>query len=231
MSVLARVFEEAGLTTVSIVLVKEHAEKVKPPRALFVPFPYGYPFGKPDDAEFQHRVIGAAFDLLGFDKGPVLVDFPDEVGSCDLPQASMVETSLDPIMEDAANEVTALRPFYERWVEARDSRTSVGLSCIPQRRFRSMVRFLQSYARGEDADIDQRPKEIPVFQFVRYCVDDLKAFSYEARMEQRPSSTESELHTWFWGKTAAGRLAAGLAQRMKDKEDPALERIANGIAR
>ena len=41
MSVLARVFEEAGLTTVSIVLVREHAEKVKPPRALFIRYPDG----------------------------------------------------------------------------------------------------------------------------------------------------------------------------------------------
>ena len=231
MSVLARVFEEAGLTTVSLVLVREHAEKVKPPRALFVPFPYGYPLGKPDDPEFQHRVLGAAFDLLGFDEGPVLVDFPDETGTLELTQASQVETSPDPLLDDAANEVTALRPFYERWVEGRNGRTSIGLSGIPQRRFRGMVRFLQSYARGEDSDIESRPSDIPVHQYIRYCVDDLKAFTYEARMEQRPASTETELHTWFWGKTAAGRLVSDLAQRMKDSGDSDLERIANGLAR
>ena len=228
---LARVFEEAGLTTVSLALVREHAEKVKPPCALFVPFPYGYPLGKPDDPEFQQRVLGAAFDLLGFDEGPVLVDFPDEAGTSELPQASMVETSPDPIMEDPANEVTALRPFYERWVEGRSGRTSVGLSGIPQRRFRGMVRFLQSYARGEEADIESRPTHISVDQYIRYCVDDLKAFTYEARMKQRPTATETELHTWFWGKTAAGRLVSELAQRMKDSGDPALAGIANGIAR
>ena len=64
MSVIARVLEEAGLPTVSIALIKEHAEKVKPPRALFVPFPYGYPLGKPNDAEFQHRVIESVLELL-----------------------------------------------------------------------------------------------------------------------------------------------------------------------
>ena len=231
MSVLARVFEEAGLTTVSLVLVREHAEKVKPPRALFVPFPYGYPLGKPDDPEFQHRVLGAAFDLLAFDEGPVLADFPDETGTSDLPQASMVDTSPDDFLEDAANEVTALRPFYERWVESRAGRTSVGLSGIPQRRFRGMVRFLQSYARGEEADIESRPSEIPVAQYIRYCVDDLKAFTYESRLEQRPTSTETELHTWFWGKTAAGRLVTDLAQRMKDSGEPDVERMASGLAR
>jgi len=230
-SVLARVFEEAGLTTVSLVLVREHAEKVKPPRALFVPFHYGYPLGKPDDPEFQHRVLGAAFDLLAYDKGPVVVDFPDETGIAELLQASKLDTSPSSILDDAANEVTALRPFYERWVEGQDGRTSVGLSGIPQRRFRGMVRFLQSYARGEEADIESRPSEISVAQYIRYCVDDLKAFTYESRFEQRPTSTETELHTWFWGKTAAGRLVTDLAQRMKDSGDSNLERMANGLAR
>ena len=219
------------MTTVSLVLVREHAEKVKPPRALFVPFPYGYPLGKPDDPEFQHRVLGAAFDLLGFDEGPVLADFPEETGTSDLPQASMVETSADSLLEDAANEVTALRPFYERWVESRNGRTSVGLSGIPQRRFRGMVRFLRSFARGEEADIDSRPIDMSVGQYIRYCVDDLKAFTYEARMEQRPTSKEPELHSWFWGTSASGRLVSDLAQRMKDSGDEALERFANGLAR
>ena len=198
------------MTTVSLVLVREHTEKVKPPRALFVPFPYGYPLGKPDDPEFQHRVLGAAFDLLGFDEGPVLADFPEETGTSDLPQASMVETSADALLEDAANEVTALRPFYERWVESRNGRTSVGLSGIPQRRFLGMVRFLQSFARGEEADIDSRPTDMSVGQYIRYCVDDLKAFTYQARMEQRPTSKETELNSWFWGTSSSGRLVSDL---------------------
>ena len=231
MSVIARVLEEAGLATVSIALVKEHAAKVKPSRALFVPFPYGYPLGKPDDPQFQHRVIAAALELLHYPQGPVLVDFPEESGSTELPQASQVATSADPIGSDPANEVTALRPFYERWVESRQGRTSVGLSGIPQRRFRGVVRFLQSYAQGEETDLEQRPPEVSLPQYVRYCVDDLKAFYYEARMMQRPQSSEAEIHTWFWGETAAGQLVATIATRMKEAGDPSLERIAFGIAR
>ncbi len=230
MSVIARVLEEAGLSTVSIALVKEHAAKVKPPRALFVPFPYGYPLGRPGDPAFQHQVIAAALNLLECPEGPVLVDFPEETGTTVLPQASDVEL-LAPIMEDPANEVTALRPFYERWVESRQSRTSVGVSGIPQRRFRGMIRLLQGYARGEETDLPERPPEISLPQYVRYCVDDLKAFYYEARLAQRPESTEPEIHTWFWGDTAAGQLVADIARHMKDAEDPVLERTAFGIAR
>jgi hypothetical protein len=223
--------EEAGLPTTAIALVREHAEKVKPPRALFVPFPYGFPLGKPDDPEFQHRVIGAALDLLRYEEGPVLDDFPEEAGPTVLPQASSVQTSPGLAKEDAANEVTALRPFYERWVEERDGRTAVGLSGIPQRRFRGMVRFMQSYVRDEEADMKERPEELSVPQFLRFCADDLKAFCYEARMAQRPKATEPELHTWFWGETATGHLLAEIAQRMANSEDAAEQRVARGIAR
>jgi len=35
--ILARIFEAAGLSTTSFSLVREHTEKIKPPRALFLP--------------------------------------------------------------------------------------------------------------------------------------------------------------------------------------------------
>lgn len=231
MSVLARVFEEAGLPTVTIALIREHAEKVKPPRALFVPFPYGYPLGKPNDVQFQNRVLASAFAMLERKEGPVLDDFPQEAGPSQLPQASAVQATADPIKGDPANEVTALRPFYERWVERGNGRTAVGLSGIPQRRFRGMIRLMQGYARGEEVDIKDRPDDVSLPQYVRYCVDDLKAFFYEARMNQRPEATEPELHNWFWGETVAGRLVTDIAQHMVDTGDEGLARIANGIAR
>ena len=46
---LARALELTGVSTTSISLVREHTEKVKPPRALFVPFPFGHALGRPDD--------------------------------------------------------------------------------------------------------------------------------------------------------------------------------------
>jgi hypothetical protein len=61
--VLARLFEAAGLSTVGIAMVREHVVKVKPPRMLFVPFPFGYAVGKPNDRQLQHRVLAATFDL------------------------------------------------------------------------------------------------------------------------------------------------------------------------
>ena len=163
--------------------------------------------------------------------GPVLEEFPDEAGPNEYPQASGVNGSKQAVMEDAANEITALRPFYERWVDAHGGRTAVGVCGIPQRRFRGTIRFLQTYARGEEADIDQRPADLTVPQYIRHCVDDLKAFYYEARMAQRPTTTEPEIHTWFWGETAGGKLTSQLAQVMTEADDPAIQRVANGLAR
>jgi len=229
--VLARVFEAAGLSTVGIAMVREHMVKVKPPRALFVPFPFGFALGKPHDPALQHRVIAAALDLLEKPAGPLLVDFPEAEAPEQLPQASVIARRNTPATRDPADEVTALRAFYERWVEEHHGRTAVGLCGIPQRRWRGMIRFLQAYARGEAADMPERPAQIPLPQFVRYCIDDVKAFYYEARMTQRPDAPETDLHTWFWGETAIGQLIPTIAQRMNATEDPAVKAIAYGIAR
>ena len=229
---LARVVEEAGLTTVAIAIIREQAEKVKPPRALFVPFAMGFPLGRPNDPELQHRVIASAFDLLGYERGPVLVDFPEEEAPPEiLPQASRVPTAPISMHRSTADEVTALRIFYEQWVEEQGGRTAVGLSGIPQRRFRGVVRFLEAYAKGEEADMKERPPDVAVDQFVRYCVDDLKAFHYEARMIQSPDSKEGDLHQWFWGQTAAGPLIVKVAQRMEARGDPTYKSMAFGVSR
>jgi hypothetical protein len=229
--VLARVFEEAGLTTLTIAMVREHAEKVKAPRALFVPFPFGYALGKPNDPQLQHRVIGAAIGLLQHERGPVLEDFPEEEAPEALVQASGVPRADAGAARDPADEVTALRAFYERWLEDHNGRTAVGLCGIPQRRWRGVVRFLEACSRGEDADMQERPANVPVPQFIRYCVDDLKAFYYEARMAQRPNVSEPELHRWFWGETAVAQLIRAVAQRMTATDDPALKYFAYGLAR
>jgi hypothetical protein len=212
-------------------MVREHAAKVKAPRVLFVPFPFGYALGKPNDPQLQHRVIGASLELLQREHGPVLEDFPEDEAPEALVQASGVPHMTVEAEQDPADEVTALRAFYERWVEDHHGRTAVGLCGIPQRRWRGVIRFLQSYSRGEDADLRERPADVPVPQFIRYCVDDLKAFYYEARMAQRANVSESELHRWFWGETAVAHLIRAVAQRMSASGDAALKYFAYGLAR
>lgn len=73
---VAAALEGQGIATVVIQLLREVAVKVRPPRALFVPFPHGYPLGKPNEPELQRGVIEAAlrlFDLGG--PAPILQEF------------------------------------------------------------------------------------------------------------------------------------------------------------
>jgi hypothetical protein len=225
--VLARALEENGLPTTTLVLVKEHAQRVKPPRALFVPFPYGYALGRPNDPAFQHRVIAAALDLFKATSAPVLAEFPESGdGPAVLLQASAAPQA--PVSTDAADEITQWRRSYERWVEEHAGRTQVGATGVPQRRFRGLVRFLQAYLTGAEADYPERPQETPVPLFIRRSADDLKAFMIEARMAQRPQDTDNALYAWFWGETAVGALLRQLAAKFREQGD---ERTAAGIAR
>ena len=228
---LARCFEEAGIATTGIVMVKEHAQRTKPPRMLWVPFAFGHALGRPGDPQLQHQVLKAAFDLLHAAQGPVLEEFPDDSAPEPLLQASAAPRSAAANGLNAADELTALRPYYERRVANQGGRTAVGVSGVPQRRFRGLVRFLEAYAAGESADPPERPDAVGVPQFIRYCVDDLKAFYYEARMEQRPNATDREIHEWYWGQTAMSALIVRLTEAMTQSDDPAVKAIPYGLAR
>ena len=72
---IQRELEYAGITTVSISLLREITEKIRPPRALFVPFPLGYPLGEPNNSALQTRIIQAAFALLTRNDNPVFESF------------------------------------------------------------------------------------------------------------------------------------------------------------
>jgi len=70
--------ERRGISTVVIQLLREVAERMLPPRALFVPFRHGYPLDKPNDPQRQLAVVEAALRLLEDTAltPPVLAEFP-----------------------------------------------------------------------------------------------------------------------------------------------------------
>ena len=47
---LGHYLERGGVPTTQISLIREHTERIRPPRALWVPFELGRPFGVPHDA-------------------------------------------------------------------------------------------------------------------------------------------------------------------------------------
>lgn len=74
---VAAELERRGISTVAIQLLREVAERVRPPRALFVPFRHGYPLDAPRCPERQMAVIEAALRLLEMPDAqpPVLEEF------------------------------------------------------------------------------------------------------------------------------------------------------------
>lgn len=76
-SLMAAELERIGISTVVIQLLRKVAERVRPPRALFVPFPHGYPLDAPNEPARQHAVLEAALRLLEARASgpPVLEDF------------------------------------------------------------------------------------------------------------------------------------------------------------
>jgi hypothetical protein len=61
---IARTIEAAGIATVSIIGLKAIAEKVRPPRAVHLKWPFGHPLGEPFNRTQQLNVIHYALRTL-----------------------------------------------------------------------------------------------------------------------------------------------------------------------
>ncbi len=72
--------EKAGTPTVSISLLREVTERVRPPRVLVVDCPLGYPLGAPNDPALQEQIVMAALELLSRPvQTPLLGEFTEKV--------------------------------------------------------------------------------------------------------------------------------------------------------
>lgn len=79
MGLIAGVLERRGIATVCIALVRSVAERVRPPRALAVPFRFGAPMGDANDPPEQLAVMRAALGLLtDIGPPPLLRDYGGE---------------------------------------------------------------------------------------------------------------------------------------------------------
>lgn len=74
---LAGAIERENIATTSVSLLREVTSIINPPRALFVPFPMGFPLGAPHDSALQHQVIAASLALLERMDVPVLESFTE----------------------------------------------------------------------------------------------------------------------------------------------------------
>lgn len=225
--------EEKGLATVALSLIREHTAKVKPPRAVYVPFPLGLPVGHPQHAAEQQAVLDLAFSTLDAPSGPVLLDYRDDEAANEAGspvQASEVDPDERARNADFATEVTLMRRYWEQHLAAT-GRTGVGLSKIPPQRFRGVVRFLEAFVDDPHADSDERPADVPLPLFLRNCIEDLRVMYAEARLQTHPNESSPDRQRWLLGSTALGVMMRKVRDTLETSTDPKLKAVAFGIAR
>ncbi len=236
MSALAHYIEAAGIPTVLIALVREHAAAIKPPRALWVSFELGRPLGAPENPAFQRRALDAALALLARPSGPVLEDFPedapaeagdagaDEGWVCPVSFARPAQGAPETHRARVAAETAQLRPWHETW-KRRHGATGVGVSGCD---IDALAAFIAGYADGRDVASPIEGADIA--DALKLAVGDLMTFYQEAANAQPGAPGGSQaVSDWFWGETAAGKALLGVRRRGMGSEDPRLKRLAGGL--
>lgn len=227
MSALSHFLEREGLATTGISLVREHTERMQPPRALWVPFELGRPFGAPDDAAFQRRVLVAALALLDAGPRPVLADFPDDAppaapatdaGAWACPVA-FPPPPLDPddLGAAVAAEIGQLAPWYA------ESRRALGRTGVAGNL------FTVEEAAAHAARFLGPPPETGPDALIRLknALEDLKAFYAEAAAA-KPGANSGDIADWLWQETALGRMMFELSGTLAASGDEHLAYMATG---
>ena len=231
---LAHYLEREGLPTTQISLIKEHTETIKPPRALWVSFELGRPFGKPNDPDFQLRVLSAVLDLLNKKEGPILNEYAEEAAytGSDGPWACPIDLTLTAqdlseegkLIKAFKSEMNQLRNWYDIAVAKRD-RTTVGVSDL---KVDNLSDFISSFLSDKQP---QNPNpDYPLAHTLNLATDDLKAFYTEAATAQPgPAGTSNQIADWFYGQTAAGRLLYAIKDKGIQSDDKYLKIVAGAL--
>jgi hypothetical protein len=231
---LAHILEDEGIPTTHISLIRTHTEKIKPPRALAVPFELGRPLGAPNEPDFQRRVLQDCLELLERPSGPVLEDFPDvppgedeeeaHGWACPVNFAPPVDdvSDADLIYQALSQEVNLLRPWYEEAVK-NYKRSAFGISGkTPE----EIARFIADFV------IDPEGQEPPIagetigVGFKRMA-DDLRYFYTEAAIAKPDQRTRDlDVANWLWGETTLGKVLVLIRDYAMETEEPSLKALA-----
>ncbi|MGI9612408.1 MAG: hypothetical protein ACR2QO_05840 [Acidimicrobiales bacterium] len=237
MSGLAHFIEREGVATTSISLIREHTEVMRPPRALWVPFPLGRPLGAADEPEFQRRVLTEALQLLETATEPTIADFSDEAPESAGPEVWACPLNLAPIDGDSytqrlLTEVARMQPWAEETRRARGGRTLIGASGGTVDDVETMARLLGAVADGQSV------LELPEFAqpvewthlmpyLCRHVADDLRVHYQEAIAAQpgRVAPDHAALSTWIFDETVLGEVLQELGKAYLATGDARLTRL------
>jgi hypothetical protein len=194
-----------------------------PPRALWVPFILGRPFGVPGDAPFQRRVLLAALRLLEAPAGPVLVDYAEEAP---VPTADQTDgmacpvnferAETDDVGAALAREIEQLSPWHDLAAKRR-GRTTTGLSAMSMA---DAAQVVTDCLRGSPPPAFQG---MSAGEALKLVCDDIRAYYYEAASAQPGIPDAGAVLHWFWHDTAAGRAFLALQKVCVDSDDQSLQ--------
>jgi hypothetical protein len=194
--------------------VREHTEKIRPPRALWVTFELGRPLGIPDDAPFQRRVVKAALDLLAHTDGPLIADYPEQVSEVADFTGWACPVNLAPMQVDSlAAEIDRLRAWHDMAV-SRSGRTTVGVSGLDMPAAGELV----TKALGG---------KLPAAQALKEAIDDLKAYYLEAASAFPDPGTAKTRKAWFWSETRLGSALLALQPKLAASGDAQHKTLGN----
>ena len=225
MGALGHFIEREGLATAQISLIREQTAAIRPPRALWVPFMLGRPFGAPNAPDFQRKVLRALLALFDRPSGPVLEDFTedaplDAVGetafACPVNFAQADTDSDDPV-KAMRREIAQLAPWYEL-ARKRRGRTTVGVSGLTMEQ---AANFAASFTGDAPATVYDASLSAGV-ALKRVC-DDLKAYHYEAVAAQPGNLSPREIDRWFWFGTITGKVFLAIQQACLRSDDKSLQ--------
>ena len=210
------------MATASISLVREQTERVRPPRALWVPFPLGRPLGVAGDPAFQLDVMRASLEMLDTATEPTIEDYPVEAPEAG-PEAWACPLNLaveadDTLASRLLAEVGRLRPWAAETRRER-GRTFFGLSGATPDQVDEVATVLVAVA--ESGNVADRPDgdiewahEMPFL--LRHLAEDLRSFYHEAIAAQ-PGETppnHDALNAWIFGGTVLGEVLIELGDHL-----------------
>lgn len=229
MGALGHYLEQEGIATTQISLVREHTEALAPPRALWVPFMLGRPFGIPRHPDFQRNVLLATLRLLERDDGPVIEDYPHDAPYDDLgaepeglvcPVSFPGRPSQGTLAEQLVAEVGQLAVWHDLAVRHR-GRTTLGVTGLA-------LDTLAGYVAAWLTDPPPAPFRAGLADgdALKLACDELKAYYYEAKSVQPGRHGSAAILQWFWHDTAAGQAFVALREKAAQSADPSMKPLA-----
>ncbi len=229
---------EGRVATTGVSLIREHAEGMKPPRSLWVPFPLGRPLGSPDQPDFQRDVLLSSLRLLESATETALVDYPNDAPtSGDDPWACAVALAppepadeTEALRDQLVEEIRQLAPWHAESVKRR-GRSTVGISGASLGQVEDLARLLADFATGAEPSDGEIDWNHPMPVRLKFASDDLRAFYHEAATAQPGANypTDADLNDWLFNQTLLGTVLRQIVGRMRESEDRRVAGLVIGM--